>query len=214
MAAQRCPGNLRSVGKNVHSQPFVRWLVYVTEWIQTCTKNLLVIAWKTSACLLTPYLTTSGSKSLKSLTLAFKVKACALQLKPTFLKCCNFYFEGEQYQFPVCAAVFTVSLLLKKQFASVCKQVGIFHTNYKWPKQSQGGFWYSTICLFATNLTQQQQAPFGQPFRECTLFSWNRGVIERSLGLHKWGFSNRFQSEWQQYFPTSQKMLIFFLGGR
>lgn len=54
-------------------------------------------------------------------------------------KMCCFYFEGKWSPFMVCVAPFTVSLLLKEQLVSVCRQVSIFHTNYGQLQQSARG---------------------------------------------------------------------------
>lgn len=86
------------------------WLL----WSLADCRGRLWFSWKLPTCLQTP-LTSSLCDADQSLRIfAFKVKICAFLLQPTHFKRRNFYFESEWSAVPVCAALFTVSLLLSE----------------------------------------------------------------------------------------------------
>lgn len=63
-------------------------------------------------------------------------KSCALLAQPTRFKRCSFNFGAGHSLFPVCGARFTVPLMLGQRSASVCRQFGVFPSDYGQPWQT------------------------------------------------------------------------------
>lgn len=63
-------------------------------------------------------------------------KSCALLAQPTCFKRRSFNFGGGHSLFPVCGARFTVPLMLGQWSATVCRQFGVFPSDYGQPWQT------------------------------------------------------------------------------